>query len=288
MERVKLLVLIPVGPACELRYVEDTIRSVVRHTTTSRLIVVLDDSGGDCGAQLRRSVPEITVLRTPTSRGVGAGLYLTLSMGFQHAVSNCEFEVALRLDTDALVIGENPEEDAISFFRQHPEFGLIGSHKTYSDGQPLDTTWPRARLARETALRSLIKHPRRLRGFLFLRRMVRAARRHGYEMGDYCFGSSFFASGAWASQMHRRRLFARDETLHSKLASDVIFGLLTYAAGFRIGDFSTGTLPMGLAHRELPFAPDELLIRHKKIIHSTRSYRDLDEEQIRAWFRRHA
>ena len=61
-------------------------------------------------------------------------------------------------------------------------------------------------------------------------------------------------------------------------------GLFTKACGYNLGDFATGNYPMGLRHRGLPCSPQELLGRNKKIVHSVRFWRDMDEPTIRAFF----
>lgn len=284
MERAKLLVMIPVGPTCHPDYVRDTVESILHFTTPSRRIIILDDSGKESGKALRNIFPDIIVLKTPRSCGKNAGLYLNLSLGFEFAHKRFDYSVILRLDTDALVIGNAPEEDAIHYFRQNPEAGIIGSYRIDCNGEPRDFSGPRERLKKEIDLYSLYSEPRRLRGVMFLRKMVRKGMLRGYELGEHCLGGAYFISRECVSRLYQNKLLSRREIQWSKLQEDHIFGLLIHTLGLRHGDFATGNLPMGLRWRGLPCAPDELLARGKKVTHSTRFYNGMTEEQIREFF----
>jgi hypothetical protein len=58
------------------------------------------------------------------------------------------------------------------------------------------------------------------------------------------------------------------------------------SVGMELSDFATGSYPMALRWRGLPCSPEELLARGKKVIHSTKFYKDMKEEDIRAFFRK--
>jgi hypothetical protein len=285
MERVKLVVLIPVGPAENPEYVRDTIESIVYFTTPSRKIIVSDNSGQNSCKYLEHLFPGITVIKTPQNYGKHAELYLHLSMGLEFVHRNYDFDVLLGMDTDALVIGPNPEEDAIHFFRDNQELGILGSFKTDCNGAERDFTWPREQLMKESSLVSLLRQPRRLPGVMFLRKIVRKSKENGYELGEHCMGGAYFFSRECVSKLNQHNLLSRREIHWSKLCSDHIFGLLIYAVGLNHGDFSTGRLPMGLRWRGLPCSPEELLVKGKKVTHSTRSYGAMDEAEIRRFFR---
>ncbi len=285
MERVKLVVLIPVGPAVDFGYVRDTIESIVCFTTPSRRIVVSDNSGQNSCEHLERIFPDVTVIRTPQKYGKYAELYLHLSMGLEFVHRNYDFDVLLGMDTDALIIGPNPEDEAMDFFRQNPDVGLIGSYKIDCNGDQRDFTWPREQLKKETSLAALWRQPRHLPGVMFLRKIVQKSKANGYELGEHCMGGSYFASRECISKLNEHHLLSRKEIHWSRLSVDHIFGLLIYSVGLKHGDFSTGLLPMGLRWRGLPCSPEELLVKGKKVTHSTRFYGAMDEAEIRRFFR---
>ena len=285
MDRVKLVVLIPVGPAEKPEYVRDTIESVVCFTTPSRRIIISDNTGENACENLKSLFPGVTVLKTPRKYGQYGELYLSVSMGLEFVHKNYDFDVLLGMDTDALIIRPYPEDDATDFFRHHPETGIIGSYKIDCNGDPRDFTRPRRQLMKETDLISLLKHPRHLRGVIFFRKIVRKSRKNGYELGEHCMMGAYFASRDCVSELYQHNLLSRREIHWSELSVDHIFGLFINAVGLRHGDFSTGALPMGLRWRGLPCSPQELLVRGKKVTHSTRHYDSMDEAEIRRFFR---
>lgn len=285
MERVKLVVLIPVGPAVNPEYLRDTIESVVHFTTPSRRIIVSDNTGQNACEYLINLFPDVVVIKTPQNYGKSAELYLHVSLALEFVHRNYDFDVLLGLDTDALVIGPNPEEEAIEFFRQNPEIGIAGSYRVDCNGDPRDFTWTRNQFRQDIDLFSLIRQPRRLRGVMFLRKMIQKSKRNGYELGEHCMMGAYFASRQFVSQLHRYNLLSRKEIHWSKLELDHIFALLIYSVGLKLGDFSTGTRPMGLRQVGLPCSPEELLAKGKKVTHSTRFYGAMKEAEIRRFFK---
>jgi hypothetical protein len=69
------------------------------------------------------------------------------------------------------------------------------------------------------------------------------------------------------------------------MGEDHLFGLLAKAAGFHLGNMASGSLPFGCAWKGLPAPPEHLFEQGKKIIHSTRYWQNMNEMQIRAFFR---
>ncbi|RZK87714.1 MAG: hypothetical protein EOO62_38780 [Hymenobacter sp.] len=57
------------------------------------------------------------------------------------------------------------------------------------------------------------------------------------------------------------------------------------AAGLQLGDLAIGDLPFGVAWVGLPASPETLELANKKIIHSTRSWQDMKEADIRQYFK---
>jgi hypothetical protein len=277
-----LVVVIPVGPNEVLEYVLDTIDSVIYYTGPSTRIIVVDDSAKGVGAVLQSRVGSVDVVKTPRNHGGHGGLYLTLSLGYLHAYENYEFKVLLKLDADALVIGQRPESDAIKFFEQHPNVGIIGLFGHGTRGEGGDFHWSKSQLAEETRYRSVLRDP-----FLWLtlRRLIRQARGSGFRPGDYVFGGSYFMSSACVRKLAEGNFLSRKELGRSMLEEDHIFGLLTKAAALDLAEFSTGDLPMALELKRLPLAPEELVAQRKKVTHSVRRWEDRDEAEIRTFFR---
>ncbi len=285
MNRVyKLIVVIPVGPNVALEYVLDTIDSITHYTGPERKIILLDDTGGkDTCDVLQSQLPDLDVVKTPRNYGLHGGLYLSLSLAYLHAYKNYDFKVLLKLDTDALVIGEKPEEDAIDFFARHPEAGIIGHFRFATQPDVDDWHWSKEQMIQGTRRKSLFRDPILC---LSLRRLLRQARANGFKLGDYIFGGSYFMNAECVRRLTEARLLYRKELGRSLLEEDHIFGLLTKAVGLELADFASGELPMALELQKLPCAPEELVAKKKKVIHSTRRWEDLDEKEIRKFFRK--
>jgi hypothetical protein len=286
MERVKLVVVIPVGPTCIVDFVRDTIDSVLYYTNSSRKIIILDDSQKKSGQALLQIFHDLIVLETPKNYGKNSGLYLNLSAGLKFAYENFSFDVLLRIDTDALITGYYPEEDAARYFIKHPDCGIIGSYKKDCNGYVRDFTWPREQLLSEIGATNLFRHPNRFSGIFFLRKILSKSRRNGYELGEHCLGGAYFINYKCVEGLFNSNLLSRDQIKWSLLQEDHIFGLMIYSIGYKHGDFVSDPFPMGLAWRGLPCSPAELLERRKKVIHSTHFFEEQPENEIRDYFKK--
>jgi hypothetical protein len=275
---VKLVVVIPVGPSAIFDYVLDTIHSVTHYTTPSSQIIVIDDSAANVGANLQSHFPGLIVFQTSGNSGNEGVLYWWLSLAFLYAYQDYEFDVLLKLDTDALIIGERPEDDAIRFFKQNPNVGLIGSYKIDCNGDPRDWSGAARELYTEVSWRRLLRKPRLCMTF---RRLLARALVNGYEPGENVQGGASFMSAQCVQRLAEAKLLRRKDLRGSILVEDYIFPLLVRSIGMEIGDFATGHLPMAIRWRGLPCSPHDLIVRKKKVIHSTRFWEDMNEEEIR-------
>jgi len=307
---VKLLVVIPVGPESRIEFVKDTVGSVLHFTQASRHILLVDNTGVNACAPLGDLSPDIKILVTPETFGKGTELYLTGSYAYQYALDHYEFEVILRLDTDALVIGKYPELDAIQTFACFPEFGALGSYLIDCNGEPREFWAIGNRVQNEQSffpVRSFFNYWHGLpicpnfrgirlhlfkkftrtnfRGFLLLRKLYKDAIASGYNPGEHFMGGAVFFSYDCIRRLDQAGLLYRLELRWSTLSDDHLLSLMLIATGMKIGDFSTGDLPMGIRWKGLPCSPAELLSRNKKVTHSTKFWQNMSEVEIRDYFR---
>ncbi len=273
-----LVVVMPVGPDGVEDYILDTLDSVNHYTTPNKKIIIVDDSGKGTWQKLRNRHPDLDVIETPRNHGRNGGLYLTLSLGYLHACEHYDFKVLLKLDTDALVIGETPERDAGEFFAEHPEVGIIGlfSHGTQND--PHNHHWSKFQMRNESGLTGLLRDPRL---FFDLRLLLYRARSNGFKRGDYIFGGAYFMSPECVRKLAHAGALSKDSLGRSLLEEDHIFGLLVKSVGVDMADFALGNRPMAMEWKCLPDSPEQLVENKKKIIHSTRKWNDLGEAEIR-------
>jgi hypothetical protein len=279
-EHVQFVVLIPTAPRDD---VVDTVESVLTFTTPSTAIIVLDDTkghGADMNALARRS-PAITVLPAIAERpGVHGRLWLKLAAGYRFALEHFTFDMLLRLDADALFVGGGLEDQARQRFAADPTVGLLGSYRIGPDGVTRDFSPAARELAHEVGWLGL-RHPPLRRT---LRTLLRDAERHGYERGEHALGGAYLHSGEAVREIARRGWFDLPTIGASGLSEDHLMALITRAAGFRIADFGGPGDPMALRWKGLPAAPEQIVASGALVTHSVRSFADLDEPAIRAYF----
>ena len=270
------------GPGSRVDFILDTIRSFVYYTSSTYRIILADDSHQGLGRRVQEEFPDMDVLLTKKNGGAMAGLYITLAEAFAHAVKNYDFEVLFKLDTDALVIGEEPEEEGSRLFARHPQTGIAGQYPLEYDGKPWDLAWPRDRIMNGTMTWKFIKHPI---ANMLLRKLYLRALKHGYNTGESVFGGAYFMSPRFLRKLYDEKMLPNYTLRTLNMGEDHLFSLLAKANGFDLGNLSAGDQPFACAWKGLPAAPEELLARGKKVVHSTRGWNGQSEEDIRRFFR---
>jgi len=272
--------VIPVGPYCRPEFVADTLESITHFAPTARIIIV-DDSQRELGLDLAKTF-QLTVTSS-RNRGVLGGLYLNLSDAFREALTQ-PFRILVRLDTDALIAGSDFESKAIERFSSDQHLGSLGSFRVgYNAIGVRNARWAKQRIWVYFAIRAWT----RARAAKFVAGILRRARKEGYELGDSIMGGAAVYRYEAVKALEENGLLGRAELADIGLQEDYIFGLCLLASGFHLGEFGNrfDDLPMGVDWRTLPAAPSELIQRGKSIIHSTKSFHEMDEETIRGEFR---
>ena len=273
----------PVGPVSDPAFVHDTIASVYRHMPDAA-VVIADNTRAGLQPFASDPPPAIEYLRFPSDGAWSAfgQLYFNLTRCLERILAAYDFEVVLRLDDDALVIGADPDAAAAAYFRDYPHVACLGSYRVDCAGQPRSFAPPARILRRELSPRAMLTGPRR---WLALRSLYAAARRNGYEDGEHCLGAACFFSQQGLRAMQAMRLFASPRLMTANLGDDHMFGLMVRAAGLELGDFAFEG-PLGLAHRGLPMSPAELVGCGKKVVHSLKDHGGRTQAQLRAEFHR--
>jgi hypothetical protein len=272
MSQCRMVVVVPAGPKDDAA---DTLRSVLCYADPE-LVLVIDDTHGR-GISLED--PRVVVFNPPESPpGPFGGLWVKLAAAYRYAVEHADFDVLLRLDTDALILGPGIAEAAAGRFARDPAVGALGAYRVGPDGADRDWT-PIAKMVRaQLGLRGM-RHPAARRR---VRALVAAAR--GYVPGEHALGAALILRGDMVRDWHRRGMLDYPELGDSLLGEDHLFSLLTVAAGYRLGDFSGPEDPLALRWIGLPAAPAELLAAGKLVTHSVRSWQDMQEAEIREYF----
>lgn len=282
-----LIVVIPVGPNCNIDYISDTLDSIYHYCQCTFKIILSDDSQKGTGKIIRMKFPDVEVLQREKSFGLWGGLYITLSIAFKHALDNYDFKALLRMDTDALITGLNPQEETIKLFEGNKMAGLVGFHrigKFTKDfmGTPINNSWARDQILANACSWRLILNP--IANYT-LRKIYFNATYNGYELGESVFGGAYFISPAFIKSLNNEGYLPNYKLRTVKLEEDHIFSMLARLLDYDLIDLSMSNMPFGCAWKGLPASPEELYNKNKKIIHSTRFWKDLTESDIRSFFK---
>jgi hypothetical protein len=273
----RLAVVIPAGPGDDA---PDTLASVLAYCEPPRAVVVVDDAGGRHAA-LADAARGVHVLPAPAGApGSRGGLYAKLAAGYRFALERLPFDVLLRLDADAVVIGPGLARAAAARFAADPGIGLLGAYRVGPDGGRREFAPVARLLAAETGLRGL-RRPALRRT---LRATTRLARAHGYADGEHALGGCYLHTRPAVDALARHGFLALDALRRSRLGEDHLFALLTRAAGFALADFGGPGDPLCLRWQGLPAHPEALAAAGKLVAHSVRGHGDLDEAAIRGYF----
>jgi hypothetical protein len=262
----------------------DTLDSVLCYAGASRIVVVVDDTGGaDDFAKHAEAMSEdvVVIPAPPRAAGGYGGLWVKIAAGYRWMLERYAPQVILKLDTDALLIGAGLADHAADLFAADPEVGLIGPYRIAADGSVRDWSWG-ARMLRIESGPLGLRHPAMRATY---RRLLKLARPSGYTDGEHALGGGYIHRLSLADDIHRRGWWDIPALAPSRLGEDMIMGLLAVAAGYRIGDFGRPEDPMAARWRGLPAHPQELLAAGKALTHSVRFWNELQEPEIRRIFR---
>jgi hypothetical protein len=283
------LVLIPAGPDTVREYLNDTIESVNHHTGVSNCIVaVMDDSRQNEFAYLSGHFTNTVVIEAPNyhegTRSITRGsLFGKQVYVLKRLLRQYRFDVLLRMDTDAIMIGDSPAEDVLAFLKQHPDVGMVGAFTRRGDGSDKKAAmaFKGLQLTREMELRHGLTNLALVRT---LRRLVRRAEAHGYTRGDMCTGGACFISSSAVLAMEKQGLFDLEALSHSKLMDDALMALLCCAAGYRLSDMPEDRDVLAINWRGIPMPLETLVSKNKKIVHPIKDDDPAVEPRVRAFF----
>lgn len=278
-----IIIVIPIGPNSSASFINDTVESYVYYTKSSFAIILADDSHQGVGNEVKKKYPDAVVLLSDKPMGGWAGLYINLAHSFAYALQHYDFKALLKLDTDALIIGPEPEKEPIAMFSKNEKAGIAGQYPNDYHGNPWDIGWPRRRILNGTSTWKFIRRPTSNLALIPLHRLAKA---NGYRTGESVFGGAYFMSEKYLKAMLKLGHLPNYKLRNLNLGEDHLFSMLTKAIGFSLVSLSGDGQPFGLAWKGLPVSPEQLIKDGKKITHSVRYWQDMDESSIREWFKK--
>ena len=282
------LILLPVGPGTHIPFLVDTLETIERFCLPDHKVLLADDSGEGLGAQVQSQFSRVDVfqLRQPGAdevRTVSGRFFEKIAKCIRHATDNYDFRCLMRMDADALMCNAGADKRGIDFLNANPKVGQIGSYRTRCDGQPRDFKWSADHIKKESGFQL---SPARRKMAEVMNSLLEPAMKNGYELGENIIAPGSMTSRAACEKMSAHPLFGSPAFGLSKLGDDHVTSLLLRALGFELADFATGDLPLAVWLKKLEWSPEEIVKRGKCITHSVRGYKNLNEEQVRAEFRR--
>jgi hypothetical protein len=269
----RAVVLIPAGPGA-WPALRDTIESVLAFEGPDAKVVVLDDVTADCrAAVVRARFPAVDVIRSRWPAGGPTRLYPMLARGIRVALGRYDFEVLLKLDTDALVTGPGLTESARETFARHPRVGALGTCGVRADGVAEDYSYDAWMLAHAS------RWSRRVR------RLAAQARNGGYR-GAKVHGGVYLVSRPALDAALARGLLQWRPPWWAMLGEDTCMSLVVCAAGFELGSFGAPGEPTVSGNTCLPIDKEAVVRESKRAVHSVRrGRRGESEDELRAFFR---
>jgi hypothetical protein len=236
-------------------------------------VVIADDATTD-GTHERLLQAGCWVLRNPEKLYL-SGNDLTLRRVFSEAYRLFDAPIYLKLDPDALVIGEGVLSALQAAFAAHPGAGLLGTYQVDWNGEARDLRYWAERMTRR---RKDLGKPLEL------------ALKNGYHIGDGVQGGAYAVSRACLKHIIERGWMRGTDRYRPSLvkgqhvAEDSLIAMLTYASGFTAADIGGPGQPWGLWHVGLPMPPEDLVRQNRLVTHAIK-YHDDTSLQIREFFR---
>jgi hypothetical protein len=281
-EKVKLIITISIGPpgsSNKFDDMADTIRSALYYGGPESRVILQDNSHPlNSGKKLKEMFPQVDMVRSPRNYGLYGGLYKAESIVLQHAYERYDFDALLRMDTDALMIGHGVAEDAIAKIAENPNAGVMGMY--YTSGEGIE--WARQQLLAMTNIAGYIRDPKRC---AFLRQLIYKAERNGWQLGQHVLGGALIMTPTYIERVYKAGLLHREELRRAKLQNDHTYSLLCRAVSLDLVDFNIPNGPLAITWRGLPASPADLIEQGAKVVHSTRFWKNMDEAQVRTFFR---
>jgi hypothetical protein len=266
------VILIPAAKRDDLR---DTVDSVL-HYEPDLMVVVVKDFDEELVLDSRVTVlPPLPWVRN----GFGAVFQKKL-WALDYILQNTPAEIVLSLDADALVLRRGVFPKVSQVF-QDSSIGIAGCSRIAPSGG-IRSFDPVARsISSQGGFRSYSHFQARS----FVRELLDLASTTNYVVGEHALGGAQFFRREMLS--HWKSLgWMRDYGV-SKLPipEDGLFGLMAYASGYSIAEIGGPDGLLNISWKGLPSSPEQIYESGAYITHSVRSYKDLNENQIRTYFK---
>jgi hypothetical protein len=284
---IEIAALMLVGPSdADPARLPDQLESL-RVEPAIRTLVLVNDSPlqRNLVAPLDTGDLRVVQLAHPV-RGDGVAVYDRIAaatlLGLRWIADNTRADVAMKIDTDALVIAPFAHK-LTAATAADASIGLLGSYDRDCEGNARDFgSWvvPCQRLGNTVQRRGLAFAGRGRR----VRDIVRDARKQGYGWGEHALGCAIAIPRPTLDAM-RRDLDDPCLFVGTGLCDDPVVGILVRRAGFRMANDTGEGGTFAVKWSGLADTPQRLLERGYSIVHSVKNDEALVEAEIRAYYR---
>jgi hypothetical protein len=194
--------------------------SLLRHEPDCRLLLV-DDVSAERVRDLERDA-RIDVVGRWRPRGYPTGLLRLLLASFAYAVDRYEFDVMLKIDTDALCLRPGVFEEARRRFADEPRAGIAGSHLPEAAAEREDHrfAWLVPIMEREAAQDPVFG------------RAWQNALANGYRPGEHVQGGAYVIARPALEALREAGLLHWRPRLQAVLYDDMVLSMFVRAVGF--------------------------------------------------------
>jgi hypothetical protein len=203
------------------------------------------------------------------------GNHVTLFRGLREALRTFDAPLVVKIDPDALVIGAGLRVALSTAFAAHPLCGLLGAFHVDWNGTQRDMSFWQKRMTRRRA---------------DLGEPLRRARANGYLLGDGVQGGCYALRRPCLAAIERAGWldgadgFRPSAVRGKQVAEDHLITMLTYAAGYTVGELGGPGQAFGLSNDGLPAPPEKLVSEGRLVVHAL-NHRDEAAPAARDFFR---
>lgn len=253
----------------------DSIESVLVSDGESSQVVVIDDFSIDSReALVRERYPEVAVVPLPVPSGGPPRIWPHVELAMRHARERYDFELFVRLDTDALAVGPELSERTLEAVGGAARPAIAGSVGVRADGEIEDHGYHAG------VVRGEQRYDRALA------RAVDAALARHWTPGRVVQGGALCVTRTGVEAMADGGWLGYRQPWHSNATDDLLLSIFASAAGAELVSIGGPGGIFAVANKHLPVATEELADGRWVVAHSTRlGFEGEDEATLRELFR---
>jgi hypothetical protein len=264
------VVLMPTGPG-ELRWLPDTLESVRRYAPEATVVVLADGANDLPRAVAEAQLPGVIFLRSPAISGGPPRLSPSIAWGYRWCLEHLEFDLLLKMDVDALLIGPGLFDALAAVAADRPAAGMIGTPAMRDGGLPGDTSFGRWVVGSERRWSPTV------------RAADDAARANGWR-GEECHGGIYALTRRALEGMRASGHLDRQPPWWTLVGEDLWFSMGVAGAGLEV--VSAPGRPIVSGQSRVPLSARQALDEGVLAVHSVKQGLDGEsQEALRAVFR---